>query len=459
MRPVNPSILRAYDIRGILGETLFEENFYLIGRAFSTWLRGQLGTTHPTVCVGYDGRLSSPVLVEQLTAGLVAGGAVVYAVGRGPTPMVSIGVKVLRAHAGMMVTGSHNPPSHNGCKIMLYDRPFYGDDIIRLGQMCMEGRFTEGEGSVETKDIRETYLNSLLNGLAGSLSSLKIVWDAGNGATGEMLQALVKQLPGMHTVLNGTIDGTFPAHHPDPSVAENMSQLIQAVHKTSADLGIAFDGDGDRIGVVDHKGRIVEGDHLVALLADEVLYSHPGATIIVDIKTSQPVLDYIQAKGGKPLLWKSGHSFIKAKMMETGAKLAGEVSGHIFFADHFGFDDGLYAAVRLLGLLERTGKTLAHLCDALPKAVSTPEIRLEIEESKKFALVEAIKVRLVQGHISFLDIDGVRVQTQKGWWLLRASNTQAVLVIRCEAGNAVDLQQVIAECKQYLLEQGIVCAF
>ena len=455
MRQLDDSILRAYDIRGIVGETLYEDDAYAIGRAFATMVAQRKHCLNPIICVGYDGRLTSPSLAKRLQEGLVDSGAVVYAIGLGPTPMVGVGVKVLQAHAGMMVTGSHNPPSHNGIKMMLHDGPFYGEDIQALGNMCRTALFAEGHGRIEIKNIYTQYLQTLHEVLRGGASLLTVAWDAGNGATGDMLSQLVQQLPGKHHVLNGQVDGTFPVHHPDPSVAENLEQLIDTVKTMGCDLGIAFDGDGDRIGVVDHLGRIIEGDHLVAMLAKDVLDHHPGATIIVDIKTSQPVLDYIQGEGGHPILWKSGHSFIKAKMIETKAQLAGEVSGHIFFADHFGFDDGLYAGVRLLSLLQRTGQSLAQLYDALPKAMSTPEIRIDVKESQKFGIIDAIKARLVQEQASFIDIDGVRVQTKQGWWLLRASNTQAVLVMRCEAANNHDLHVLVTQCKGYLKAEGV----
>jgi phosphomannomutase len=450
MHQLNPSILRAYDIRGIMNETFFEEDAYYIGRAFATIVASRLRTVTPIIAIGCDGRKSSPGLKQRLSEGLQESGAIVYDVGCGPTPMVYTAVKELKTDAGMMITGSHNPPHHNGCKMMLRTGPFYGDDVLELGEVVRQGAFATGKGQLEQHNIYDRYVQRLADALQGSKLSLNVGWDAGNGATGDALQQLLTKLPGKHVLLNEVIDGNFPAHHPDPSVLENMQQLIDTVQSQKLDLGIAFDGDGDRIGVIDHMGRMIDGDHLVAILAQDVLHQHPGAKIIVDIKTGEPVLDYIAQQGGEPILWKSGHSLIKAKMIETNAQMAGEVSGHIFFADNHNFDDGLYAAVRLLNLLERTDKKLADFVNDLPKAYSTPEIRLEVPEERKFAVVEAIKARLKREQVNFNDIDGIRAKTNEGWWLLRASNTQAVLVIRCEAPTAQGLKNLVKQCEDYL---------
>lgn len=449
---LHPSILRAYDIRGIVGETFFEEDAYHIGRAFATMLGKLRKKINPVVCVGFDGRLTSPAIKEKLIEGLTTSGAHVYEVGCGPTPMSYIGVKALKADAGMMVTGSHNPPSHNGIKMMLSERPFYGEDIQALGKLCQEGQYQKVTGSHQKKDIKAVYLKQLLKGWKNPGQGLKIAWDAGNGATGEILEMLIGNLPGDHVLINEKIDGNFPNHHPDPSVPENMQQLIRAMHRYHCEIGIAFDGDGDRVGVIDHQGRILEGDQLVAILAQDVLYEHPNAKIILDIKSSQHMIDFINQKGGRAMLWKSGHSLIKAKMIEEKAAMAGEVSGHIFFADHFNFDDGIYAAIRLLNLLVRSKKSLSDWLDQLPKTYSTPEIRIDVSDEKKFQIIASIRQRLAQEQADFADIDGVRVNTDKGWWLLRASNTQAALVMRCEATSQDALEELTAICKSYICQ-------
>lgn len=292
------------------------------------------------------------------------------------------------------------------------------------------------------------YIATLLEAYDGK-RPLRAVWDAGNGAAGDVMSAICDKLEGTHHKLNETIDGTFPAHHPDPSVAENLRQLIDTVIKTNADLGLAFDGDGDRVGVVDGRGRILWGDQIMALLAEDVLKTHSGATVIADVKASQMLFDHIAKYGGKPMMWKTGHSLVKAKMAEIGAPLAGEMSGHIFFADrYYGYDDGLYAAVRLLGILARSDKTLAEWLDTLPMWHNTPEIRFACDEERKFVIIDEVKAKLEAEGAEFVAVDGVRVMTDDGWWLLRASNTQAVLGARAESSS----KEGLARLKQQLTD-------
>jgi len=451
-RRVSPGIFREYDIRGVVGETLFSEDVYRIGRAFASRANGKI-----IVC--RDGRLSSPKLAEALCSGLLSSGAQVVDIGIGPTPMLYYAVKMENAAGGVMLTGSHNPPTHNGCKFVCHGKPFFGKDIQELRKTVEGGIFTDGKGRLSTYDIRERYIKELFAAYDG-VRDLSVVWDAGNGATGDIMEALCQRLPGNHVALNATIDGHFPAHHPDPSVPENLQQVAAKLRERGADLGIAFDGDGDRIGVVDNQGEMLFGDQLLMLYAADVLKGNSGATVIADVKTSQTLFDEVARLGGKPLMWKTGHSLIKSKMAETGAKLAGEMSGHMFFADkYYGYDDALYAAVRLLNLVSHSGKKLSQLRDALPKAVNTPELRFDCAEERKFQVIEEVKKRLKAAGASFSDIDGVRVMTADGWWLLRASNTQAVLVGRCEAIDDQALARVKANLSQHLAASGLNLPF
>ena len=439
----DPTSLREYDIRGIVGRTLTAADAFAIGRCFGTIVAREGGST---AAIGYDGRLSSPELAKALSGGLRASGIDVVNIGRGPTPMLYYAATAMNTGGAIMVTGSHNPPDYNGFKMMLGRKPFFGAQIQELGRMAREGDVVpETSASQRAVDIAAEYTARLRKDWDGGDRVLKVVWDNGNGAAGDVLAELVKILPGEHTVLNGTIDGTFPAHHPDPTVPANLAQLIAEVATRGADIGIAFDGDADRIGLVDNKGVIMFGDQLMVLLARDVLKSHPGATIIADVKASQVLFDEIARAGGKPLMWKTGHSLIKSKMAETGCPLAGEMSGHIFFADKwYGFDDALYAAVRMLGILARSDTTLSTQREALPRVVNTPELRFDCDDVRKFKVVEEVAARLRQEGANVSETDGVRVLTGDGWWLLRASNTQAVLVARVEAKNAAGLETLKA---------------
>jgi len=448
----NPTILREYDIRGIVGETLNAADAWAIGRSFGTILAEAGGKS---AAVGYDGRLSSPMLEAALVQGLTDSGIDVLRVGRGPTPMVYYATVTQGVDGSVMLTGSHNPPNYNGFKMMLGKRSFFGQDIQRLGKVAADGAWKSGAGRVRTVSITEEYIARLAQDYDGE-RPLKVVWDAGNGATGEVLVELVKRLPGEHFLLNEAIDGNFPAHHPDPTEPHNLIQLQAKVAEVQADLGIAFDGDGDRIGVVDGQGRILWGDQLMVILAGDVLQRHPGATIIADVKASQVLFDQIAQLGGVPLMWRTGHSLIKSKMAEIGAPLAGEMSGHIFFGDRwYGFDDALYAAVRLLGILGRSVESIAQLRDRLPAVLNTPELRFPCSETRKFEVIDEVKQRLQSQGAEVSAIDGVRVKTADGWWLLRASNTQDVLVARVESGDAAGLDRLKRALVAELTRSGI----
>jgi phosphomannomutase len=449
----DPTILREYDIRGIVGTTLFPVDAEAIGRAFAATLAEAGGSR---VAVGYDGRLTSPEMETALVAGLTAGGVDVVRIGRGPTPMLYFAAATLKVDGGVMVTGSHNPPDHNGFKLVLGGRPFYAEAIQRLGAIAASLGVPIGpRGTITEHRVFDDYIARLLRDYDGA-RPLKVAWDPGNGATGEVVTRLTAELPGTHYLINAAIDGHFPAHHPDPTVPENLIQLQDEVARHACDLGIAFDGDGDRIGVVDAKGRIFWGDQLMIVLARDVLARYPGAPILADVKASQVLFDEIARAGGKPIMAPTGHSPIKAKLAELNAPLAGEMSGHIFFADrYYGFDDAVYVAVRLLGILARGHDGLAAIGDRLPATVNTPELRLPCDEARKFTIVGEIAERLRRRGAEVIDIDGVRVKTEDGWWLIRASNTQAVIVARAEAQNVDGLTRLKGEITRELAASGM----
>jgi phosphomannomutase len=450
----DPTVLREYDIRGIVGKTLKPEDAFAIGRCFGSVVVREGGTR---VAVGYDGRLHSPELEAQLVAGLRACGLEVIRIGLCATPMLYFAAYDQEADGAAMVTGSHNPPDYNGFKMMIGRKPFYGSAIQAIGRMAAEGDVVpEKAGTDRTMDIAGRYADRVLKDWDGGERKLKVVWDPGNGSAGPIVKALAARLPGTHFVINGDVDGTFPNHHPDPTVAKNLEQIIAEVKREKADLGIAFDGDGDRIGVVDDEGHILFGDQLLIVLARDVLKARPGATIIADVKASQVLFDEVAKAGGQPLMWKTGHSLIKAKMAETGSPLAGEMSGHIFFADKwYGFDDAPYSAVRLLGIVARMAEPLSKVRAALPQVLNTPELRFNCEEARKFEVVREVKERLAAEGAKVQDVDGVRVLTEDGWWLLRASNTQAVLVARCEASSEAGLERLKAQLVKQLVASGL----
>ena len=448
----HPTVLREYDIRGIVGSTLTAADARAVGRAFGTVVARGGGKT---VCVGYDGRLSSPELEAAMVDGLVACGLHVLRIGLGPTPMLYFATRDREAAAGIMITGSHNPPDYNGIKMMLGKGPVYGQQILDLGVIASKADYVSGEGSSEEIDVKDAYVDRMMRDYDGT-RDLTVAWDAGNGASGEILRRLTAKLPGKHVLLFDEIDGNFPNHHPDPTVEKNLVDLKKAVAENGCDIGIGFDGDGDRIGAIDHLGRVVWGDQLVAIYAADVLKNHPGATIIADVKASQTLFDEIAKLGGNPLMWKTGHSLLKAKMAETGSPLAGEMSGHIFFADKwYGFDDALYCAVRLIGLVSKLNQPLSELRDRLPPVVNTPETRFQVSEERKFQVVQEVKARLKAEGADVNDIDGVRVKTADGWWLLRASNTQDVLVARAESGTPEGLERLKAMVVAQLEASGL----
>jgi phosphomannomutase len=445
------TLLREYDIRGIVGDTLHAADAHAIGRSFGSVIRRGGGSR---VAVGYDGRLSSPMLEEALVAGLAESGCDVLRIGLGPTPMLYFAAYHLKADGAVQITGSHNPPDYNGFKFMAHGAPFYGAAIQELGSLCATGDLLTGEGAAETAEVFDAYVDRLVEDFRGL--GQRVAWDAGNGAAGAVVEALVARLPGEHFTLYTDIDGHFPNHHPDPTEEQNLIDLKALVTAKQCDFGVAFDGDGDRIGAIDSEGRVIWGDQLLQIYAEMVLKDRPGATIIADVKASEALFDRVRALGGQPLMWKTGHSLIKAKMKETDSPLAGEMSGHIFFADrYFGFDDALYAAIRLMEAPVLLGRSVTQLRAAMAPMVNTPELRFQVDESRKFAAISEILDRLSASGAAVDRTDGARVRTDDGWWLLRASNTQDVLVARAEASSEAGLARLVAEIDAQLAASGI----
>jgi phosphomannomutase len=446
-----PTSLREYDIRGIYGESLGEADARAVGRTFGTLVRRAGGGV---AAVGRDGRVSSPGLELELIEGLTSSGIDVVRIGLGPTPMLYFAEAELAVDAGIMITGSHNPGNYNGFKMVLKHGAFFGERIQALGQMAAVGDWEQGSGSVRDEDVMDRYVERLLQGF--DAGPFRIGWDCGNGAAGPVVERLVKRLPGEHFTLFTEVDGRFPNHHPDPTVESNLEDLKRLVREKRLDFGVAFDGDADRLGAVDGEGRVVWGDQLLSILAEPVLRELPGATIIADVKASQALFDRVAELGGTPLMWKTGHSLIKSKMKETGAPLAGEMSGHIFFKHQwYGFDDAIYAALRLIRAVSQLGGSLTALRSAMPPMINTPEMRFQVDESRKFPVVDEVLERLAASGAEVDRTDGARVSTGDGWWLLRASNTQDVLVARAEAKDEAGLDRLIAQIDEQLALSGL----
>lgn len=448
----HPTMLREYDIRGVVGDTLSDADAYAIGRSFATLVARAGGKR---VAVGYDGRLSSPMLAAALIEGINAAGIDALNVGLGPTPMLYYAASTEDVEGGIQITGSHNPPDYNGFKFVMQGHPFYGADILGIGEMAAAGDWDSGQGTSQSIDIVDAYVDRLVEDFAGG--AFRVGWDAGNGAAGTVIEKLTARLPGEHHLLFTDIDGHFPNHHPDPTEEKNLADLKKLVAEKSLDFGVAFDGDGDRIGAIDGEGRVIWGDQLLQIYAAAVLKDLPGATVIADVKASQALFDRVAELGGTPLMWKTGHSLIKAKMKETGSPLAGEMSGHIFFADrYYGYDDAPYAAVRLIEAATKLGRSVTQLRGDMAPMVNTPEMRFQIDESRKFAIVDEILDRLGASGANVDRTDGARVLTDDGWWLLRASNTQDVLVARAEAKDEAALVRLLAAIDAQLALSGIV---
>lgn len=444
-------LLRDYDLRGTVGRTLFEADAFALGRSFGTVIHRDGGSR---VTVGYDGRLSSPMLERALVQGLVATGIDVVRVGLGPTPMLYHAEAVGEVDGAIQVTGSHNPRDDNGFKLVKHHAPFFGQSIQALGAMAAAGDWDNGAGSITECPALDAYVARICEGFDGP--AMRIGWDAGNGAAGPAIEQLVQLLPGEHHLLFTQVDGNFPNHHPDPSRDGNLADLRNLVLANNLDFGVAFDGDGDRIGVVDAQGRAIAGDRLIALFAQDLLARRPGAAVVADVKASQSLFDAIAEWGGVADMAKTGHSHIKSRMKQIGALLGGEMTGHLFFADdYYGFDDGLYAAVRLIRTVSQLPDGLSAWHDAQPRLFSTTEIRIPVAEEQKFAIIDALLTRLRAEEADVVAIDGARVRTADGWWLLRASNTEAALVARAESRTAEGLIRLIERIESHLSDSRI----
>jgi phosphomannomutase/phosphoglucomutase len=443
---INPKIFREYDIRGIVGQDLDETVVETLGRAMGTFF---LGRGQKDVAVGQDCRLSSPGFGRALIRGLLATGCDVADLGVVPTPLLYFSVFFKKKEAGVMITGSHNPPEHNGFKMMSGEDTLYGKTIQALYEIVRKGVFPRGEGRVASLDVVSEYQDYVARNVRFS-RPVKVVIDAGNGTGGAVAVPLLRKMGADVVDIFCDPDGRFPNHHPDPTLPEAMEKLIAKVRESGAELGIGYDGDADRIGVVDDEGRILWGDQLLILFARDILPARPGAAVISEVKASKVLYEEIERLGGRPIMWRTGHSLIKQKIKEEKAPLAGEMSGHIFFADRwFGFDDAIYASARLLELLSRSEKKLSAMMADLPKTYSTPEIRIYASDEVKFKIVDEVRCELAARY-PVIDIDGVRAIFPKGWGLVRASNTQAVIVLRFEADTEADLAAIQKEVRGVL---------
>ena len=450
------SILRAYDIRGIVGKTLFDKDAYAIGFGFAKIVRKDSQIEMPRIIIGYDGRLTSPALAKALAEGLTDGGAEIIDIGLGPTPMLYFADIHLKGDGAIQITGSHNPKDYNGFKMVISHRSFYGDDIQNLGKALRQGFAANAKGSYVRQDIFQPYIKQLYQDC--EIDDFNLVWDTGNGAAGPAVLALTDKLGGVHKTLFTDVDGTFPNHHPDPVDPHTLSFLREACDKAGADCGLGFDGDGDRLGVIDAKGRQVPGDILTAYLATEFLNRHKGQTILFDVKSSKAAMDIVSKAGGKAELWKTGHSHMKSRMAEIGCALAGEMSGHIFIKDNYhGFDDALYVAVRVLNTMTKTQKTITDFMDELPVSFTSPECRVDCDDDIKFDVMDALQaqIKTQYDHNALTLIDGIRVNETDGWWLIRASNTEAALVVRAEGDDEAALAAKISDIQSLLASQNI----
>lgn len=450
---IKSNVLKAYDIRGVVDKEITEVDAYFVGRAYGTILRER---GKKTCVLGYDGRHTSPLYSKEVAKGLSESGIDVTIIGLLPTPGVYFGMKYLNTDACFIISASHNPKEYNGFKMVTQEGPFWGEDIQRLGIISKTGEFAEGKGEIkENKNVKNEYIKFLVSQFKGGKKTLNVVWDAGNGADGAILEDVIKQLPGKQKAIFANVDGDFPNHHPDPSVAKNMETLQKEVLEGKYDLGIAFDGDGDRLGVVDSTGYVLYGDQLLLVLARDYLKTHKGETIMSEVKSSKVLYDDIAKHGGVPLMWKPGHSAIKAKMASDNIKLAGETSGHIYWGENHNFDDGIYCAMKLLNILSNSDETLHDIIASLPKVYATAEIRVTVGDERKFEISKELAKKLEKEGRDFVGVDGVRANMPEGWWLVRASNTQPDLTLRCESLSQEGLEKVKADLIAQLKSFGV----
>ncbi len=454
MTRIGHHIFREYDIRGVVGEDLNPAVAEAVGRAFGSQVQEDVGLEGPIIALGHDNRPSSEELSAAMAEGARDSGAFVIDVGLVPTPALYFATHHFKTHAGIQVTGSHNPPEYNGFKMLTEHGPFYGDSIKKLQRRIASGRYASGAGVIETRPVLDEYIADV----AGRFSlerPVHVVVDCGNGTGSLAAVPILERIGARVEPLHCTSDGRFPNHHPDPSVDENLRELIHHVCSSGSELGVAFDGDADRIGAVDEHGAIVRGDYLLLIYAEDALRRNPGQPVIFDVKCSQVLQDRILEAGGEPIMWKTGHSLIKEKMRETGARIAGEMSGHMFFGDdYYGYDDGLYAACRLLDIVARSGGPLSQLLTDVPAMAATPEIRVDCADERKFEIVGRA-VDHFSKHYEVTEVDGARIMLEGGWALVRASNTQPVIVLRFEAGDQERLEAIERVVGGWLREQGL----
>ena len=450
----NKEVLREYDIRGVVGDNINENTAYTIGRTFGYTVLNRLKSN--IIATGYDGRLTSPDLHQALCEGLKDSGAKVINIGMGPTPMTYFAHYHLKTDAVIMVTGSHNPSEYNGFKMVLNKHSFYAHDILSLQKLIDQKELESIEGEIIHKDIKKNYVDRLLKNINLN-KKIKIAWDVGNGAMGAVIKEVIKNLNNSENILiNDKVDGNFPNHHPDPTVPKNMEQLISIVKEKNCDVGLAFDGDGDRLGVVDNQGTLIWADQYMLLLCSEIANLYKNPKIIMDVKCSKVFFDEAKKLGCDPIMSKTGHSPIKEKMKELESPLSGEMSGHVCYADDFfGYDDAMYVALRLLRILCNQENSLSELINVYPKTFSTPETRFDVDETKKFLIIDEIKQRIQKSGVKIIDIDGIRVENDEGWFLMRASNTQNQLTCRAESTTQEGLKSLIGIIENQLSLSGV----
>ena len=451
-------VLREYDIRGIVGNNINQNTAYTIGRTFGHTVITKL-LSH-TIVTGYDGRLTSPSLHNALCAGLKDAGAKVINIGMGPTPMTYFAHYHFDANAAIMVTGSHNPSEYNGFKMVFNKHSFFAEEIQSLQNLINNKKLELSSGQIVNKDITQEYIDrNLLN--INLKRKLKIAWDPGNGAMGKVTRKITEKLTGSENIIiNEEVNGNFPNHHPDPTVPKNMIQLIKTVKENDCDIGLAFDGDGDRLGVIDDLGNIVWADQYMLLLCTEIANLYKNPKIIMDVKCSKVFFDEVKKINCDPIMSRTGHSPIKEKMKELNSPLAGEMSGHVCYGDDFyGYDDAMYVGLRLLRILSSHNKSLSYLISQYPKTFSTPETRFDVDESRKFIIIDEVKERLEKEDKKIIDIDGVRVENECGWFLMRASNTQNQLTCRAESISEEGLSELIEIIEHQLSLSGVSYKF
>ena len=460
------TILRSYDIRGIYKKTLSNKDAFMLGFFFGVTVRQKSPRKkNPLIIIGMDGRLSSPALEENLNFGLLKSGCEVYRIGLGPTPMLYFASHYYSADGAVQVTGSHNPKNYNGFKIVLNQNSFFGEDIIKLGELAKKGYSIISNGSSKSVDIHDIYIEKVIEPIktiSDRLNNKTVVWDCGNGASGPSVEMITKKIPGNHIVLYSKVDGNFPNHHPDPTDISTLKIMSEKIKEVKADIGIGFDGDGDRIGIIDKLGRPVAGDLLTSFLARSIeTENKTNNTVILDIKSSSVAYDKIISLGLNVEIGKTGHSNIKKRIKEINSPLAGEMSGHIFFADkYYGFDDALYTSIRLLSLLAND-INLEKFISSLPKTFVSPEMKLHCSDQIKFSVIDNISKNALEDYSpeNITTIDGVRAKNNFGWWLIRASNTEEALIIRFEGKTIEDRDELFLEVQKRLKKEGLTLEF